>query len=218
MANSKLNLMSSITRHDLINNLTAMQGYVQLCRLDRSPEKIAPYLDSMERLTAAAGALLAFTKDYQDLGMAPPTWQSINGVMSKVMAQLDIQAVRFTSSALGVKVLADPMLEKVFYNIMENSLRHGGGVTMIEVSCVRLDKALLLVFVDDGTGVPNGNKERIFERGFGKNSGLGLFLSREILAITGMSISERGKEGQGVRFEIEVPDSGYRIDDGVAAQ
>lgn len=80
------------------------------------------------------------------------------------------------------------------------------------------DRSLVLVFVDDGVGVPDADKERIFERGFGKNTGLGLFLSREILAITGMTISERGRAGQGVRFEIEVPGSGYRIDDGIVIE
>jgi signal transduction histidine kinase len=47
--------------------------------------------------------------------------------------------------------------------------------------------------------------ERIFEQGFGKNTGLGLFLSREILAITGITITENGVPGKGARFEITVP-------------
>ena len=54
-------------------------------------------------------------------------------------------------------------------------------------------------------------KRRIFERGFGNNTGLGLFLSREILSITDITIRETGEPGKGARFEINVPREKYRI-------
>jgi len=63
---------------------------------------------------------------------------------------------------------------------------------------------------DDGTGIPPGEKEKIFERGYGKNTGMGLFLSREILAITGISITGNGEPGKGARFEIRVPPGKFR--------
>jgi signal transduction histidine kinase len=47
-------------------------------------------------------------------------------------------------------------------------------------------------------------------RGFGKNTGLGLFFSREILSITGISITETGVYGVGARFEIRVPGGIWR--------
>lgn len=54
-------------------------------------------------------------------------------------------------------------------------------------------------------------KEKIFNQGYGKNTGLGLFLSREILALTGMTIRETGTPGKGARFEILVPIGAYRF-------
>ncbi|PKL57911.1 MAG: sensor histidine kinase, partial [Methanomicrobiales archaeon HGW-Methanomicrobiales-5] len=50
-------------------------------------------------------------------------------------------------------------------------------------------------------------------RGFGKHTGLGLFLSREILSITGISITETGTPDKGVRFEIHVPKDVCRCKD-----
>ena len=47
-------------------------------------------------------------------------------------------------------------------------------------------------------------------KGFGQNTGLGLFLSREILAITGITITENGVPGIGARFEIRVLNGGFR--------
>jgi hypothetical protein len=65
---------------------------------------------------------------------------------------------------------------------------------------------------DDGNGIVAEEKEKIFERGYGKkNDGFGLFLSREILAITGITIIENGTPGKGVRFEIRVPKGVYRL-------
>jgi signal transduction histidine kinase len=51
----------------------------------------------------------------------------------------------------------------------------------------------------------------IFERGYGKNTGLGLFLSREILSITNISIKEAGEFQHGARIEMYVPKGVYRF-------
>ena len=66
---------------------------------------------------------------------------------------------------------------------------------------------------DDGAGIPVPHKEAIFEPGFGKGSGFGLFLTREILEITGIRISETGEEGKGARFGILVPAGMFRRTD-----
>jgi signal transduction histidine kinase len=70
---------------------------------------------------------------------------------------------------------------------------------------------MLIVVEDNGVGIPVDDKEKIFEKGFGKNTGYGLFLVREILAITGLTIRETGFSGTGARFEIRVPEEGYRF-------
>jgi signal transduction histidine kinase len=72
----------------------------------------------------------------------------------------------------------------------------------------------IMVVEDDGVGIPVGKKEAIFRAGYGKHTGLGLFLIREILGITGMSISETGEPGKGARFEIRIPPGGFRMKDG----
>ena len=51
----------------------------------------------------------------------------------------------------------------------------------------------------------------MFECGFMKNTGFGLFLTREILTITGITIIENGEPGKGARFEITVPKGAWRM-------
>jgi signal transduction histidine kinase len=69
----------------------------------------------------------------------------------------------------------------------------------------------MITYEDNGTGIPVEDKEHIFKKGFGKHTGLGLFLTREILAITNITIRENGETEKGVRFEILIPQEMYRI-------
>jgi signal transduction histidine kinase len=70
---------------------------------------------------------------------------------------------------------------------------------------------MIIVYENDGVRISQKLKEHLFERGVGKHTGLGLNLVREILSITGMTISDTTKHGTGVRFEITVPKGGYRF-------
>ena len=105
----------------------------------------------------------------------------------------------------GTEVFTDPLVVKVFYNLMDNAGRYGGKITTIRFSVEKCNGDHFLVCEDDGDGIPAEEKERIFERGFGRNTGMGLFLAREILSITGIAIRETGVPGEGARFEIAVP-------------
>jgi signal transduction histidine kinase len=69
---------------------------------------------------------------------------------------------------------------------------------------------MVIIWEDNGIGILPDEKERIFNRGFGKNTGLGLYFTREILALTGISISETGESGSGARFEITIPNGKFR--------
>jgi signal transduction histidine kinase len=88
---------------------------------------------------------------------------------------------------------------------MENVIRHGAGATEVRLWYEEKPDGLLLLIEDNGAGIPQEEKHMIFDRGYGKDTGLGLFLVREILSITGMSIKETGTVGQGTRFEIHIP-------------
>jgi len=108
-------------------------------------------------------------------------------------------------------VFADPLVVKVFYNLMDNAALYGGKITFIRFSVEDDGDDHVIVCEDDGDGIIAQEKEKIFERGFGKNTGLGLALSREILSITGITIKETGVPGKGARFEITVPKDTWRV-------
>ena len=116
-----------------------------------------------------------------------------------------------TIDSVNFEIFADPLFEKTFYNLIDNSLRYGGETMKnIRVSSKVNPDGLFIIYEDDGIGIPINEKSRIFERGFGKTGGQGLFLVQEILSITGITIRETGTPEKGCRFEILVPNGMYR--------
>ncbi|MDD1702818.1 MAG: PAS domain S-box protein [Methanoregula sp.] len=211
-ANHKLGILTSITRHDIKNKLTGVTGYLDLIRNSLKDPQLIDYLDRAESAAQAIRHHIDFTKDYETLGGTAPVWQRIDSVLAEVRSNLDPGEAGLENTAGALEIFADPMLPKVFYNLLDNSLRHGVHVRHIRVSTEKTpENGCLLVYEDDGVGVPADKKDRIFERGFttstapDPSSGLGLFLVRDILSITGIPIKETGTPGTGSRFEMIVP-------------
>ena len=210
-ANEKLNLMNSITRHDILNKLTVVRGYIELMGTTLMDTKVTNYLTKEKEAVMAIEEQIAFTRIYQDLGVQGPRWQKVEASVRKAAAQIDLHPVTLTCTVEGLELYADPLLERVFYNLADNAIRYGKTLTEIRVRSEERNGSLILIWEDNGIGIPASDKNAIFNRGFGKNTGLGLFLVREILSITGMSITETGEPGKGSRFEIAVPDGAYRL-------
>jgi len=206
-ANRQLNLLSSITRHDILNNVTILRGYLSFAKEKFTDPELGDYLEKLESATKAIQHEIEFTRVYQDLGCQEPQWQDLD----QLIGQQDVPSnIALHADMQGVRVFADLMLEKVFFNLLDNSVKHGEKVTEIRVSCTKSGDNLMIVWEDNGVGIAPDEKERLFERGYGKHSGLGLFLTREILWITGLTIAENGEPGKGARFEILVPKGVYR--------
>jgi PAS domain S-box-containing protein len=210
-ANKKLNILSSVTRHDILNKITALLAYLELSQeLTKDPSLLEYFQKEMETIRAIERQI-DFTRYYQDIGVRAPEWQEISLIIGRAAAQLGLGPVLLEVQFDNISVFADPLIEKVFYNLMENSIRHGEHITTITVSARESFGGLDIIYEDDGVGIPSENKEKIFIRGFGKHTGLGLFLIREILSITGIIIAETGESGKGVRFEIHVPKDRFRL-------
>jgi len=213
LANQKLNLLSSVTRHDILNKLTIVLGYLELSKMTHDREKLEDFIRKIDETIKVIEDQIQFTRDYQDMGVKAPEWQDAASVFTKALSQIDPGTVHIHNDLTGLFVFADPLLERVLYNLVDNALRYGEKVTTIRARYQKDNGGLILVIEDDGVGIPAKNKSLIFNKGFGKHTGLGLFLAREILAITGMVIMETGFPGNGARFEIHVPPGGYRFAD-----
>jgi PAS domain S-box-containing protein len=204
--NRKLSLLNSITRHDVANQLTVLRGYAQLVELSNTDPVIIDFMQKIEKSADTITSQIEFTKEYQELGAHTPAWFGLEEILEKTARP----EVSFSKTCLATEIFADPMIERVFFNLFDNAIRHGEHVTTIGIRCERAPDGLVIIVEDDGVGIAPEEKEKIFEKAYGKNTGFGLFLAREILAITGITIRETGYLGVGARFEITVPKEQWR--------
>ncbi len=210
-ARNKISLLNQVTFQDIQTAAFTLTAYQELLKTVVTGEKQREFLEkqmsSIQKITDS----LNFAKNYQDMGVNPPKWQNVGQVFLFAISHMDFSRINRHFLADGLEVYADPLLEKVLFHMMQNIVMYGGHATDVTISCRETAEGLVLVIEDNGVGIPAEEKHMIFDRGYGKNSGLGLFLVREVLSITGMSIRETGEPGKGARFEIQVPRDGYRF-------
>ena len=212
--NSKLNLLSSITRHDILNQITGAAGYLEMIELDDEIPHGSKAWEYIKRISGAIDTIkrqISFTGYYKDLGEQVPDWFDVENLINKVSNTSSFGEIKHKNNIKNVEIFADPLFEKVIYNLIDNAIKHGETITEISFYTLETPEELIIVCEDDGVGIPADAKGKIFRREYYKNSGLGLFLSREILAITSLTIEETGTPGKGARFEIHVPKGEFRI-------
>ncbi|MCK9579005.1 MAG: HAMP domain-containing histidine kinase [Methanoregula sp.] len=212
-ANQKLSLLAQITRHDISNRVFALLVNLDLAK-DQSAAMNDAAMDanlrSMEKNIHGIQDQIAFAKDYQEIGAQTSGWYPVGEIIHASAVQLNLGNVQLDVSTGRLEIFADPLIGKVFYNLIDNAIRHGGDVSCITFSCRREGAVIIILCEDNGAGISERDKQHIFAKGFGKDSGLGLFLIREILGITGITIRETGEPGKGARFELTVPEGKFR--------
>ncbi len=210
-AHRKLQLMTNITRDDIRNQLTIIEGYLELAE---SREEEVSTEEAMGRIRQASrriGGIIEFTRDFQKIGMMDHEWLDLLSVVEGSRRLMDLRGIKVHWEIPDVEIYAEPLIERVFSVIIENAILHGEGVSTIQITAEEEDEKLKITIEDDGTGIPDPLKNRIFEQGFGKNTGLGLFLARDILAACDCTIHECGLPGKGASFQITVPKGRYRF-------
>jgi PAS domain S-box-containing protein len=209
--NAKLNMLGRLTRNDLAAAISGLLGRIAGGMRQFDDPAVRRHLESLEEDARLVQRRAEISRDYQDLGLRPPGWQPLQKVIREVTSSLLLPGISVRPWVERLEVFADPMLDRVFSNLIENAARHGKTVSQVVITYRILDDGLSICVEDNGVGVPEAEKEKIFTYGVGIDGGLGLFLVREILAITNMTIRETGTPGNGARFVIHVPPGGYRI-------
>jgi signal transduction histidine kinase len=214
-SNSKLNVLYGVTRHDILNRITVIRGYGQLLTEENEDRfQASEYLKRIMDSTAAIEHIIHFTRDYEKVGVVSPEWQNVSRVYHKARVLCAELGVKYIVDTGSLEIYADLMLERLFYILLDNSNRHGSRVTTVKLTARGSVNGYSIFYEDDGIGVRTEDKGRIFLKGFGNDSGLGLYLGRQILDITGIKIEEIGEPSKGARFQISVPENKWRIGKG----
>ena len=204
-------LLNSLVRHALKNLITAINGYNQLLIEPCTEEEKASYTKEIAIISKRINDQLEFWKTYESDG-CENSWQYLKDIYNHAKDFLPNIKITLDEGMGDVKVFTNSLASKVLENLVDNSIRHGEKVTEIKISYqIDPNGNFIFIYEDNGVGVELKDKKRIFERGFGKNTGMGLYLSKEILDITDIKIFEVGEPGKGVRFEIIVTKDHYEL-------
>jgi|GEM_PF-1343426 len=209
--NANLNLVSSIARHDILNKLTVVNGSISLLKKALSGNPLMEYVSKCETALDAIKHQIEFTRDFKDMGMEKADWQNVTHILTDILENPDLRKVRITRNLNGLEIFADPWLRRVFINILDSMVHNERKAEVIDIFYSEdLSLGVTLSIQGNNQGIPMEKKTRLFDRDF-EGDDFGLFLAREILAITGITIRECGRPGHETLFEISVPRRAYRI-------
>jgi PAS domain S-box-containing protein len=209
-SNKKLNVFSSIARHDIQNKITVLLGYLGRTRKAVSDPLLLEYLDRQEQAAKAIRTEINLTRDFKDLGAEPPVWQNVRSVIELAARPYAGSSLAIATDLPDVEIYADVQLDHVFDRLFEFALGTGEKPVQVRISSVRGDRNFRVLVEDNGTGIPAEEKDQLFELKGDGTGRRGLFIAREILSITGITLEESGESGSGSRFELGTPEAYYR--------
>ena len=216
-ANETLEILNGFTRHDIKNQLMVLEGHLSLIQLKSAEPTLVRHIAAAMTSGHNISKQLQLAYEYQELGKRAEAWQSLQTVCVNAQRMINIGEVKLILNTGDIMILADPLFSNVIVNLVTNSLMHGEHVTVITITASETEDHLEIIYQDNGIGIVDDYKRIIFEKGVGKNTGLGLHLVRMILDIGGMNIIEDGVPGEGARFRIFVPRGKYRLPDDINA-
>jgi PAS domain S-box-containing protein len=207
MINEKLGVVSRMTRHDARNKLFVILNNIYLATQTLSEDHVAVgYLKNIESTVEKLEKIFEFAGTYEMLGAEELSYANAEkSVNEAVLLFSTLNGVKLLNECHGLTVLADSLLRQLFYNLIHNSLKYGEKLSQIRICYKEADDQLVLVYEDDGVGIPEGEKERIFKEGYGNGTGYGLYLIRKICEAYGWTIQETGVPGKGAQFTITIP-------------
>ncbi|MCK9580953.1 MAG: PAS domain-containing protein [Methanoregula sp.] len=209
--NLKMDLLFSLTRHDILDNLSVIMNHLERAQLIDTHDEMQTFFEKTIGSISSIRNQISSMRALQDMGLVSPAWQSVQKVMDDALGLLPLHQVTIQLDIDGVEIYADPLLPRVFSLLLENSFKSGGSaLSIIMMSAQIRGDTLHIIYQDDSMGVPDTDKENIFEIGYSGTTLRGLFLIRELLGYTGIIIREIGIFGKGAIFDILVPRDKFR--------
>ena len=205
--NEKLGVIGKLTRHDVRNKLAVISNNAYLIKREVAENQNAlEYLGQVQSAVDQIDQLFDFARTYEMVGIEVTTCIDVEKCFNEaVRGGFDLTGIQLVNDCNGLMVMADSLLRKVFYNLIDNTLKYGEKVSQIRGYYEEEAEQLKLVYEDNGIGIPEDEKEKIFENGYGKGTGYGLYLIKKICEAYGWTIQEIGKEGKGAQFTMTIP-------------
>jgi signal transduction histidine kinase len=207
-------LLTRLLRHDIRNDMTAINGHAELLKDHVEPDG-EDSLDVIQRRSDAIVRLLGDTDTLVETLETDREFEPIDlsAVLEDQVASVadDHPSVTVESEIpSGLWVVADGLVHQLFSNLLGNAVAHNDpeGLT-IRVRAVTDGDVVETVVADDGVGIPEEVRDSCFELGAkGENSGgdgLGLYLVSRLADVYGGSVTVDDSRSGGARFVVTLP-------------
>ncbi|MDT8781959.1 MAG: PAS domain-containing protein [Candidatus Bathyarchaeota archaeon] len=203
----KLKVISSFTRHDVKGKLMVIRGNLYLAQKKvKDNSELKKYFEQIPEEISKIERILDISKFYDLLGRQNLDFIDVGKSFDEAASQfVNLKGLKIVNDAKGFKVLADQTLSTLFANLIDNTLKYGEKATLIRFYIKKQSEdSISIVYEDDGVGISDEYKKRLFDKGVGKGSGYGLFLIKRSCGINGWTITEEGEVGKGVKFVINI--------------
>lgn len=210
--------------HEFRTPLTMIQGTLEkMQRIGHIPAKLVPPLNSInkntQRMLRLVNQLLEFRKMQNNkLALSLEETDVIAFLYEIFLSFRDVAEQKnmeyhFHPSVPVYKMYIDKgNIDKVVYNLLSNAFKYtpSGGKVCLEVQADEEKKVLSIRVSDTGVGIPREKQQELFKRfmqsSFSRDSiGVGLHLSRELVAVHKGTISYHENEGGGSVFTVCLP-------------
>ena len=199
-------LMLHIVSHDLKNPLAVISGYIELLKEEHNPE----FLDEMEKAVERANEIIKRARLFSKLDMKKISQEKKNIKISELVEKAyETVKDKYPGKSIAVKGDAElqlyPIMEEVFVNLIDNAFKYGA--EKVEVKIEKGEEITIKV-ADDGEGIPDKQKEIIFEafeKLSNKGSGLGLAIVKKIVELHDGKVWVKDNKPKGSVFIIKLP-------------
>ena len=214
-------LLANIS-HDLRTPLTSIQGFSQAI-IDGATHNARDAARIIHLEAARLNRMVSGLLDLSRLGEGIPAEAmrevDLSLILERVCERQQIQATEGgielrceNSGALNIRGDGD-LLEQAVVNLVSNALQFTPSGGCVNIRGERRGGAVRIIVEDNGPGIPEEQRERIFERfyqidharGPGRGAGLGLSIVQQIAQAHGGSVMTEAREGGGARFIVELP-------------
>jgi signal transduction histidine kinase len=188
-----LMLLNQVVRHDIRNQLVVVESYTELLAESLTDEQSRTYARTVIEAAKQAADITETAKDVTDVLLQVgveqtpiPLRTELDRQVEQVRADQDRATVAVEGVIPDVTVMADDLLEAVFRNLLTNAVVHNDkGVAEVTVSAEATDDAVRVSVADNGPGIDDDHKERIFQEGEKGletgGTGIGLYLVKTLV-------------------------------------
>jgi PAS domain S-box-containing protein len=206
-SNEKLDQFAGMVSHDLRNPLNVIMGRAELLRAEAPDEHVEPIERNVERMETMIDDLLTLARAGESVDDPEPI--PLASVVADSWAAVSSDDVKLDMDILDDEVVEadDDRLRHVFENLFRNAIEHNDSPVTIRVGTLSDEGGSVSRFYisDDGTGIPESDREKVFEHGYTTNTdgtGFGLSIVEEIVEAHGWNISVGESDAGGARFDV----------------